>query len=154
MNRLLVLIIILILMMTFFLAPSDELTRVRTGLRDTIFSLLPAGCYLPVQGIKCHNVKIAESGIEVSVKNNVLKWIERDRDFGSFVMHVDSCPYSVAAQQGLLYREEEKFVFRNCSVGDVGSNFRTKVKAEYVEGPVEYGVGREREGWIFGEVTY
>ena len=154
MNRLLVLLLVMVLALTFFMAPDDSLGSVRAGLRDSIFRLLSDGCYLQLNGVQCHNVKIAESGIEISMKNSVYKWVERDRDFGRFVVQLESCPYSIAASDGLIYREEEKFVFRNCTLPSAGNEFKTRMNVFFVEGPIEYGVERDRDGWIFGEVTY
>ncbi len=144
----------MIVVLTFFLSPDPVLQKTRAQLLDGIFTLLPNTCYFPVSGITCSNVKIAESGIELSFKNMVHPWTKRDRDLGMFTVSLDACPYRVAADRGLDYQEEEKFVFRNCTLGMIGSDFKTRMDVQFVEGRVEQGILRVRKGWVFGEVSY
>lgn len=156
--RNIILLVLALVLVAFLVSDNSVAVKIRQGIGNIVISMynffFPDQCYVPISGVKCSNVKIAQSGIEVTFKNNIGYPHESVNYLSVFNVTIDICSETLSAENGLHPAESEKFVFRDCDVGPVGSSLSTNVELFYIEGALSYGIKRNATGVLFGKTTY
>ncbi|HLD11971.1 MAG TPA: hypothetical protein VJB87_00070 [Candidatus Nanoarchaeia archaeon] len=153
-KKILILVLLLILAILFF-SENSSIQKTRQNIWKTSTYIIPNSCYLEGRHFACQNVKIATTGIEFTLTNriNTYSWNKNDNEINTILALIPTCQQPTMIKK-LLPEEQQKFVFRNCTVGDVGTQYTSMINISYIEGPESYGITRNIQGILMGEVTY
>ncbi|MDO8628759.1 MAG: hypothetical protein Q7R56_03320 [Nanoarchaeota archaeon] len=155
MNKQLLIITFLIILAIILFSESPLINKTRATLWKASTYIMPNSCYLEGRSLDCSNVKITLTGIELTLKNTlgIYSWGRKDNQLNNIIATITSCS-TTSTINTLAKAQEQKIVFRNCTVGNVGEQYTGNINISYTEGQPLTGITRTTRGTILGRITY